>query len=598
MKKQEPKAADSSVFGHHQSSSCSCAHEAEGISGATNESRRDFVRKAATLALGTLSSPLLANGLGGDGYHLRDLERFKTPKSRKIERITLLHTADIHGQLLEHDEFFWESGKPVYRRRGGLAVLKTMLHTLRKQNPGNTLLIDGGDCFQGSGVASLSQGKALVPLMNNIGYDVVLPGNWEVVYKKKIMIDDLNGYDAAKICANMHHLGAETNTLVFPPYWIKSLGGIRVGFIGYTDPNIPKRQPPAYSEGLRFTKPLDDVAEYIRMLKEEERCALVFLVTHLGLAQQVDLANQPEVQGTDFILGADTHERIRKPIEGKYARATEPGAFGSFVAKLDFIVEDGVVKDSNYALLDVDPDQYKPDKEMKVLIRKESAPFQDELSKVIGESETPLVRYYVLETPMDNLITDALMWKFKPDIAISNGFRFCPPMIPSAKTGRARITMDFLWSMIPVNSEVRTALVPGKQLWDWLEKELHNVFANNPSERFGGWMVRMQGMRINFTIAKDLGKRLNRVEINKAPIDLNKEYLIASCEREGDPATTLCRMDNVLEPKEMKMDMHSTIVEYLKTHPLVAPKVEGRVTATDAPQTLLSQLEGYGYEFS
>lgn len=578
---------------------CPCNHMDKSSEKAASEGRRDFVKTVATLALGTLSSPLLANSFADDPDHLREIQKSKTSKSGKVQRITLLHTADIHGQLLTHDEFFLENGQVVYKKRGGLAVLKTMLNTLRKENLNNTLLIDGGDCFQGSGVASLSKGKALVPLMNNMGYDLVLPGNWEVVYKKQMMIEDLNGYHATKICANMHHKRDDaSNALVFPPYWIKDLGGLRVGFIGYTDPTIPRRQPPAFSEGLRFTKPVDDVAKYIALLKEQEHCAMVFLVTHLGLAQQVDLANQPNVQGADFILGADTHERVRKPIEGKYSRVTEPGAFASFVARLDLVVENGSVKDSNYTLLDVDPDKYKADPEMNALIKKESAPFRAELNKVIGTSTTPLVRYYVLETPMDNLITDALMWKFKPDIAISNGFRFCPPLIPSPKTGEAVITMDYLWSMVPINSEIKSALVTGKQLWDWLEKELHNVFAKNSAERFGGWMVRMKGMHINFTMKNELGKRLNWVQINNVPINLDKKYLIAACEREGDPESTLCRMEHVIEPTHLKSDLHTAIIEYLKVHSPVAPVIEGRVTATDGPQLLLSQLEGYGYEFS
>jgi 2',3'-cyclic-nucleotide 2'-phosphodiesterase (5'-nucleotidase family) len=41
-----------------------------------------------------------------------------------------------------------------------------MIETLRRQNPGNTLLVDGGDCFHGSAVASLSRGEAIVPLVN------------------------------------------------------------------------------------------------------------------------------------------------------------------------------------------------------------------------------------------------------------------------------------------------------------------------------------------------------------------------------------------------------------------------------------------------
>lgn len=274
----------------------------------------------------------------------------------------------------------------------------------------------------------MSEGQAIVPLINNIGYDLMLPGNWEVVYGKEMMQKDLGAYDGQKICANMFHdtKDAFHGESIFHPYWVRNFGPIKIGFIGYNDPLTPKRQSPAYSEGIRFTKPEHNVARYIKLLRDYEQCEMVFLVTHMGLAQQVDLANNPDVQGVDFILGADTHERVRKPVEGKYTKVTEPGAFGSFVAKLDLIIEGGKLKDANYQLLDVDPALYKPDPEMEALVKKAKAPYAKELDQVIGKTKTNLVRYFVLENPMDNLITDAIHWKFKPDIALSNGFRFCP----------------------------------------------------------------------------------------------------------------------------------------------------------------------------
>lgn len=98
---------------------------------------------------------------------------------------------------------------------------------------------------------------------------------------------------------------------------------------------------------------------------------------------------------------------------------------------------------------------------------------------------------------MDNMITDALMWKFNPDIAVSNGFRFCPPLNPDA-SGTVDITVDFLYCMLPSNNNLIIAEVSGQQIMDWLEKELENVFASDPAKRFGGWLVRFQGMKIEF----------------------------------------------------------------------------------------------------
>lgn len=571
----------------------------------SQNSRREFFKNAGRLGLGIgigggLISPLAASALNSDDsfYKAKDINDNAAMQKGKAQILTLLHTADIHSQLEIHDEFFIENNKPVYKKRGGFATLKTMINTLRNQNHNNTLVIDGGDCFQGSGIAALTEGKAIIPLMNNIGYDIMLPGNWEVVYGKEMMMKDMFGYNGVKVCANMFH---DTNDqlngqLIFPPYFIKYIAGIKIGFIGYNDPLTPKRQSPAYSYGIQFTFPRKNLAQYIRLLREYEKCDMIFLLTHMGLAQQVALSNMEEAKGIDYILGADTHERIRKPIEGKYGKVTEPGAFGSFISKLDIVIENGKVKEHNYQLLDVDPFVYKEDEEMKALIKKTKEPFKDKLNTVIGKTKTPLVRYYVIETPMDNFITDAIMWKFKPDIALSNGFRFCPPLVPDAKSGTADITRDFLWSMLPVDSEAKSGIATGQQIWDWMEHELENAFATDPEKRFGGWVIRFNGMEVNFTIKKERGKRVNRIKIKNQSIDLLKQYSFIACEREGDPDTTLCRMEGVTTTK-MGTTLHKVIEEYLKEFSPIAPKVEGRCMATDAPHDLLTQLMGVGYEF-
>lgn len=522
-----------------------------------------------------------------------------TVRSGKASHFTILYTADIHAQLHTHDEFFMENGQVVYKKRGGLSVLKTMLHQLKAENPHNTFIVDAGDCFQGGGVAALSQGEKIVPLINNIGYDLILPGNWEVVYGKKMMLKDLNGYKANKICANMFHdeAGAMNGGLIFKPYWTVHAGNTKIGFIGYNDPLTPKRQSPAYSKGIRFTEPEINVAHYIRRLRDEEKCSMVFLVTHMGLAQQIDLSNKQYIEGVDYILGADTHERVRKPIQGQYAKVTEPGSFGSFVARLDFIVEDDIVKDQQYQLLDVDPERYKPDAEMETLLRKVREPYRDALDKVIGHTTTPLVRYYILETPMDNMITDAIMWKIKPDIALSNGFRFCPPLVPDKDKGVAEITTDYLWSMLPVDAQARQATITGEQLWRWLEKELDNVFSQNLRKRFGGWVVRFNGMEVNFTMRAKAGERINTITVHGAPLDRSKTYTIAACEREGDPDSVLCRIENVSDPVALDFTLHTIMQEYLKAFSPVSPKVEGRITATDISHDVLTQLDGFDYEF-
>jgi 2',3'-cyclic-nucleotide 2'-phosphodiesterase (5'-nucleotidase family) len=189
-------------------------------------SRRDFLKKATLAGLGT-SLAAVATAMPAS------TDETKLPSPAASNRFTILYTSDIHAQLHTHDEFFWENGKSVYRKRGGLAVLKTMINHYRKQNPANTLLIDGGDYFHGSALASLTEGEALIPLLNDFNYDLILPGNWEVVYKKKKMLYDMGHATAAKICANMWHktTDADNGELIYPPYWVKYIAGIKLALL-------------------------------------------------------------------------------------------------------------------------------------------------------------------------------------------------------------------------------------------------------------------------------------------------------------------------------------------------------------------------------
>jgi len=564
-----------------------------------NADRRNFIKNAAVLGFGVPASLTTISKVHANTNNSMDQVTDSNEANTQAENeFSIFITTDLHAQIHTHDEFFWENEKAVYKKRGGLAVLKTMVDQLRYSHPQN-ILYDGGDYFHGHGVASLSEGEALIPLMNAFKYDLILPGNWEVVYKKKKMLYDMGHATAAKICANMWHKtnDAENGTLIYAPYWIKYIAGAKVGFIGYTDHLVPKRQSPAYSEGIGFTHATDNVAKYIKYLKEVEGCGIIFVVTHMGLAQQVGLANDPNIEGADFILGADTHERVRVPIQGKYTKVVECGAFGSFLGKLDIKVEDGKIAAYTYELMDVDPEKYPADKKTLALVEKAAAPYQDKMNQVIGYSSTPLVRYFVLETPMDNLITDAVMWKFKPDIALSNGFRFCQPLAIPENKNQVAITNEFLWNMLPVDSTAKTGEVTGLQILDWLEKELENAFATDPSKRFGGWFVRFAGMEVNCTIDKPKGQRVNWVKIKGQALDKNKLYKIVACEREGDPNDTLCRIEKVTNPMATNTSLHEVIKSYLASNSPVAPKLEGRTIATDQSPTLLTQLQGTTYQF-
>jgi S-sulfosulfanyl-L-cysteine sulfohydrolase len=559
-----------------------------------SSSRRDFLRFSTLAGLGLSLNPLSAFA------HTEDPEKGMVPKEvkRGQQVVTLLQTTDVHCQLHPHDELFWESGQSVFRTAGGYAQLATYFKQEKKKNP-NTFLIDTGDMFQGSQLSSETTGKAMQPILDALEYNLYLPGNWEVVYGKGAMQQLLGGLQGPKICTNMYHdLGdGKKGELIFPPYYTWSVAGIKIGFLGYTDPLVPVRQSPGYSRGIIYTNPEENLQHYVKVLREQEQCDLVILLSHLGLSQQIALANSKECEGVDYIFGGDTHERVRKPIQCAYSKVVEPGAFGSFVGKLDLVVENGKIVGEHYSLAEVDPNKYKPDTKVQTIIREHEQPYAEKMNKIIGYSKVPLYRYFVVENTIDTLITNALKWKIGTDIVLSNGFRFCPPRCKRDATGNIPISEGFLYDMLPVESQVRTGKVTGRQLSEWLEKELNNVFARDASKRLGGWIVKFKGMTVAFKAFEDMGKRVQSIKVNGQPLEPEKVYSVCACEREGDPSNMLCRLPGVAEAQNTPYTLHQVVKEYLKAHSPVSPLPEYNAVILDAPPTLLTQVTGVDYTF-
>lgn len=562
-----------------------------------NNKRRDFIKSIGALGIGAMiTSPLKAIE---DAGLLNEEGESGEMAANKKSVISILQTTDVHCQIHPHDELFWENDKIVFRKTGGYAYMASLLDSLRKKNP-NTFTIDTGDMFQGSELSVKTSGDAFVPILNALNYDLYLPGNWEVIYGKKKMQTLLGSLNGPKVCANMYHDlgGGKRGELIFPPYYIWKVAGVKIGFLGYTDPLVPIRQSPNYSKGILYTKPEENLAHYIDVLKNQEKCAFVIMIAHLGLSQQIALANMPESEGLNYILGGDTHERVRKPIECKYAKVVEPGAFGSFVGKLDLTIENGKVTGEHYELVEVAQTKIQPNKVVEKILDETEIPYRADMREVVGYSTIPLYRYFVVENPIDTMILNALHWKFPEiDICLSNGFRFCQPLATPDKTGNMPITHAYIFDMLPVDSTVRTAKATGKQLREWLEKELNNVFAKDAGKRLGGWVIKFKGMEVSFNAFAEMGKRVQSVTVAGKDLDPDKTYSILACERDGDPADMLCRLKGVSDATNTNSTLHQVMIGYLKANSPVTPTPPMNAKILDGPQNLLSQVTGVDYQF-
>ncbi|HSN29487.1 MAG TPA: bifunctional metallophosphatase/5'-nucleotidase [Kofleriaceae bacterium] len=499
--------------------------------------------------------------------------------SNAARHVTFLHIADTHAQLETHPEYI--PGDAQLEAMGGFARLKTAIDRERASAPGAVFSVDGGDTFQGSGPAAWSRGEAVLAPFNGLGIDVCVPGNWEVVYGPDRFRDLMHRVTCHVTTYNFED--TRTGERLFAPEVTLERGGVRVMFVGITDPTTTKRQPPDEVVGIDSTK-LDGLKAFIRESRAREHADLVVAVTHTGLSISRQLAR--EVPGLDIVLSGHTHERTQREIMEGNVIVVEPGSLGSFLGRLDVDVgEHGGVVGHRFRLLPIRAQELAEDPHEHALVEASLAPYRRRANEVVGTTKTTLMRDDVLESTMDDFVTDAVREVTGADIGFSNGFRYGPPIPPGP------ITEGDLWNILPLDARIKQGWVTGKQLRDYLEDELELVFSANPWKLSGGWGPRASGLQMTFESKAPKGARLRSVTINGTPLNDETHYSIAGCEREGEPLDMICRLRGAHDPKVFGMSVHEALRAYLRAHPVIAPAREGRAKATDRPSVIFSQDE-------
>ena len=494
---------------------------------------------------------------------------------------TLLFFSDAHVDLLPHPELFWKpDGTKEVALAGGYARLAAASRAIREETGGRAVLVDGGDTFQGAGPAAWSRGDVVVEPQRALGVDVGVPGNWEVVYGAGTLESLARRLSYPLVAANI--VAPDTGRPVFAPYVTREVGGLRVGFVGFTDPDTPTRQSPAYSRGLRFLES-ESLPPVIDALRAREHPDLVVLVTHVGLARSVRLAET--LHGVDVILSGDTHERLYAPIVKNGVWLVEPGSFASFLGRLDVDVRAGEKPRFSWKLLELRADRYPEDAGVRAVVERALAPYVGRAKTVIGHAARPLERYRVVDNSADDVLTDALRSETGAEIALSNGFRFAHPIEAGP------ITEGDLWRLYPVATRVRVGEITGGQLRAFWESELEHVFASDPTKLFGGWVPRVSGMHVRFRADAPAGHRVTEILVGDAPLDDERTYRVAACEREGDPPDTLCRIAQARNVTTLDRDVHDVVRAYLARTPEVGASLTPRVVADDLPARVFSQYE-------
>ncbi|MDT8384271.1 MAG: thiosulfohydrolase SoxB [Gammaproteobacteria bacterium] len=430
---------------------------------------------------------------------------------------------------------FVEAAKK-YGKVGGFAHLATLVKHIRAQRPGS-LLLDGGDTWQGSATSLWTNGQDMVDATKLLGVDA-MTGHWEFTFGhervKEIIEKDLEGnmdFVAQNVIDN------QWEEDVFKPYVIKEINGVPTAIIGQAFPYTPIANPrymvPDWSFGIREEK-MQKTVENARAAGAQ----VVIVLSHNGM--DVDLKMASRVQGIDAIMGGHTHDAVPEAVKiknpGGITLVINSGSNGKFLSVLDFDVRNGKVRDFRFNLLPVFSNYLEPDAAMTAHIEKVRKPFQRELNEKLGVADELLYRRGNFNGTFDQLILDALLEAQDADIAFSPGFRW-GVSIPTGED----ITFEHVMTQTAITYPTVTLnKATGETVKLILEDVADNLFNTDPYYQQGGDMVRVGGLKFAIDPTKTIGNRISDMELKGKPLDANKEYRVAGwasveAPREGRP---------------------------------------------------------------
>lgn len=435
--------------------------------------------------------------------------------------LTIIQLNDSHAYFDLHQELFWQGNRAVYRPAGGYARIATLMKQMRETIGERLLFCDCGDTLNGTYPAVKTQGAAMVPVLNALGLDAMTV-HWEFAFGPSVLKKRAAELNFPVLAINV--FDKTTNELIFPPYIVKALDGLRVGLIGIASNIVDKTMPASYSEGVRFTLGREELPAVIDKLRTREHVDLIILISHLGFPQDMKLLS--EVQGVDLCLSGHTHNRMTRPVHQENTLVIQSGCHGSFLGRIDLELSGGKIAGYKHQLIEVESGII-PDPAVTDIIKRVLSPFRAELATIVGETATALNRATMLETTMDNFLLESLLEASGAELAFSNGWRYGAPVVPGP------VTLNDLYNIIPMNPPIGTVDLTGDELTVMLEENLERTFASDPYDQMGGYIKRGLGLTVYVKIENPSGQRIQQVFVRNEPLERSRTYHAAFVTEQG-----------------------------------------------------------------
>ncbi len=394
-------------------------------------------------------------------------------EDRGHEKIVILHTNDVHAGI---DDYIGYAGLAAYKKE-----------MEEKYGTDNVILVDAGDAVQGASVAMLTQGEAIVKLMNAVNYDYFVLGNHEFDYQIPRMFELTDMLESEVVSSNFIDL--RTNKPVFAPYEIHTINNIDIAFVGITTPESFTKVSPTYFQDnkgkLIYTLSEDQSGEKLYKNIQEsvdnaraEGAEYVVALAHLGIEKtshpwrSTDLI--ANTYGIDIVLDGHSHSviegEIHKNKKNEDVILSQTGTKLERIGKVIIDPNQNPDNDIKALLIGADKSYTKKESKVQALIDKSNAEFEEILEREVAYSDYELIASTkttelarIGETNLGDLVTDAYRAILESDIAITNGSGI------RTNIDKGPITYREIINLHPFGNNIISIEVSGKTIKDALE---------------------------------------------------------------------------------------------------------------------------------
>lgn len=329
-----------------------------------------------------------------------------------IEKLTILHSNDMHGDFLPTVR----DGKEV----GGLTRLSGYVEQVRNEKE-NVIYAIAGDMFRGSIIDSEYQGLSTIALMNNLRPDVATIGNHEVDYGLAHLL-------FLEKCARFPIINTDlfvtmNNARLFTPYINLEVGGMRILFIGLLT-----------NEVLASTKSEKIIGSFIDIKQAAREIGIIcdnyrtvntdmtILLTHIGLEKDRELAAALDKDyGVNLIIGGHSHSFMDEPEIVNGIPIVQAGTGTSIIGRIDlqYNRDKKKIVDFKWKTVPINEDTAPKDLVMEQLVDSYRNETDTKYKRVVTRWARRLTHpCREQETEMGNLYADALQWEASYDIML------------------------------------------------------------------------------------------------------------------------------------------------------------------------------------